>query len=172
MADGGIETGGGFVEDEEFGIGEEGADEGEPTLHAAGERLDHRVAFVIERHVREQFVDARLGASAIEADEAGVELEIFDDGEFFVQGVFLGDDAEALFDGAGVASGIEAEDLKFPGGADDDAIETADEGGFAGAVGTDEANAFAAADLEVQGLERGEVAKTFLHAPSADDVFV
>ena len=54
MAGLGVEAGGGFVEQEEVGLVHQRTRDGEPALHAAGQRIDPAVGAVFELHELEQ----------------------------------------------------------------------------------------------------------------------
>src|SRR5580658_9541864 len=83
-----VEAGGGFVEEQEFGIAHQGAAEGEPLLLAAGEAAHARVAFFGELGLGNDFLS---GGTLIE--EAGEEANGFGHGELVGELRFLKLDA-------------------------------------------------------------------------------
>ena len=153
----GIEVVGGFVEQEDVWLGDEGAGEGDAAFFATGEGVDEAVGgggaeaahegvdAGVEVPAVEQldlveefgFLVAFDGAGFVAVDEdeevCSAGADVSEDGGLFVEGEFLGEvaEAEVLAFGDGTAIGL------F--GASDDAHEAA----FTAAVAADEAEFFA-----------------------------
>ena len=113
-------------------------------------------------------VGAGGGGGGVEAVHAADEAEIFGCGETAEEGEAFGDDADLALDFDGVGDGVEAEDLDAAGGGGEQAGEHLDGGGFAGAVGAEEAEELAGRDGEVDVLNGGEVAETAGEACGGD----
>jgi hypothetical protein len=106
----GVEAGGGLVEEEQFGVAEEGAGHGEALLLAAGKRADAGGALFFKLGGADGFFDG----DAV-AEEAAEEAEDFFDGEFVGELGFLELDADALAELARVGLPVEAEKLYCAG---------------------------------------------------------
>ena len=104
-------------------------------------------------------VGAGGGGGGVEAVHAADEAEVFGCGEAAEEGEAFGDYADLAFDLDGVGGGIEAENLDAAGGRGEEAGEHLDGGGFAGAVGAEEAEELTGGDAEVDVLNGGEVAE-------------
>ena len=81
-----------------------------------------------------------------DAVDAGVEAEVLGDGEVFVEAEFLRHVADVALDVGGVFADVHAEDGAGAFGGRDESAEGLDDGGFAGAVGAEEAEEFAFVD--------------------------
>ena len=134
----GIERAGGFVEDEDAGLGEQGAGDGEALALAAGE-LDATLAddgVVGLREAQGELVDAGRGAGADELVFGGIgagEEDVLTDGAVEEEGV-LKDDAELGAIAVEVDCGeVFAVDGDTAGGGVVEGADQADDGGFAGA---------------------------------------
>lgn len=157
----GVDAGGGFVEEEDLGLVHEGAGHGEALAPAAGEEGGAAVEVGLEVGEGDEFFAAGFEFGAVEAVEASVELEVFEGGEFVVEGEFLGHIADEAFDLFGGLFDVEAGDFGGSFGGFEDAAEHADDGGFAGAVGAEEAKDGAFGDVEGDVVDGGEVAEAF-----------
>ena len=155
----GVDAFEGLVEEEDFGAVDDGGGEGEFLLHAVGEVGDEFFCFVGEAHELEELGGAGGGGGGVEAVHAADEAEVFGCGETAEEGEAFGDDADLALDFDGVGGGVEAEDLDAAGGGSEEAGEHLDGGGFAGAVGAEEAEELAGRDGEVDVLNGGEVAE-------------
>nr|BFF24014.1 hypothetical protein GCM10025732_19790 [Glycomyces mayteni] len=145
----GVEAGGGLVEDDQFGVVDEGARDGEAALHAAGEVGDLVLGAGGELHEVEEFGGLGAGGLLPDAEVPGVDDEVLEDGEHVVEGVVLGDDAEAGADGGAFGVRVAAEDLQGAAGGLRDAADHPHGGGLPGPVGAEEAERLPAADGEV-----------------------
>ena len=134
----GVEGAGGFVEDEDAGVGEDGAGDGDALALAAGE-LDAALAYdgvVLLGETLGELVDAGDAAGVHELLFGGVgatEEDVFADGA--VEEERLLQDDSQLLAVAAEADGCEVnavhEDLAAGGGVE--AADERDDGGFAGA---------------------------------------
>ena len=166
----GVNAGEGFVHEEEFRLGNEGAGDFEAAAFAAGER-----ECFLFRDVREvEFLEVLLDAGAVvlfgEADGLNDGEDVILDGEFAEDGRFLREvaDAEA---GALVHAefgGVVAVDEDFAGGRWDEADDHVERRGLAGSVGAEEADDFAGADGDVDAVDDVTFAVGFDVALSGD----
>ncbi len=138
-----------LVEHEQVRIANEGAGHGEALLLAAGQFTYPRGRFFVQRHPADDLV--RLQAAPVKAAKQGDDL---DDLQLFGQACFLERDADALADGGVVAPPVHVEHLDRAGGRLGEALDDLDGGGFAGPVGTEQAEAFAGFDRQVQSANR------------------
>ena len=164
----GVDAFEGFVEEEDFGAVDNGSGESEFFLHAVGEVGDELFGFVGERHELEQLLGAGGGGGGIEAVHAADEVEVLGCGKTAEEGEAFGDDADLAFDFNGIGEGVEAEDPDAAGGGGEKAGEHLDGGGFAGAVGAEEAEELAGRDGEVDVLNGSKVAKAASEAGGGD----
>src|SRR5579884_2778294 len=126
-----------FIDEEDFGFEVSGDGEGETDVHAGGVVLDGGVDELIEFGEGDDFVELGGDFAASHAEDGAGEEGVFAAGEFRME-------ACADFEeGADAAA-----DCGETGGGAGDAGEDFEEGGFAGAVASDEAEDFAFADLE------------------------
>ena len=147
----GVEAGGGFVEEENFGIVDEADGDGEALLLSAGEFFGFGVGFFGELNFFEELegIDFSIVAGGegldefeeVEVFEKGGGLELYADDGFDVVGMFLDVDS---FDENGAGCGLLEAFDHFEGG------------GFAGAVGAEDAEGFALLDGEGDVLDGGE----------------
>jgi hypothetical protein len=161
FAEGGVERGGGFVEDEQVGFGDEGAGEADALELAAGEFADHAAGDGVEIEQPEGAVDGVVvgGPEALGEVQVGGAAggdDFADIGGEAAEGE-LGDLGEVA-DAAPVAEvgegGVPEGDGAGAGG--EQAEERAQEGGFAGAVGADDADVVAGLDGEIDGVDGGD----------------
>ncbi len=156
---GGIEAGGGFVEEQEIRVAGEADSDVEATLLTAREFLDAGLA-----------VGAEAGGleHVFEVHRVGVVATIEVDGLFHVEvGLDAGgleDDADALAEGGLLAGRVVAEDADFAGGPGEIAFEDFDGCGLAGAVGAEEGEDLACGDLEVDAANGVNVAEGLTEA--------
>ena len=143
-----VEVVGGLVENKEVGGADEHADEGDAGTFTTGEDADlfeDVVAF--EKEAAEDVASGHFGAAGLDL------LDGFEDGEGGVEfvGVVLVEEGGEGFGPQFVESGGRL----FLAG------DHAAEGGFAGAVGPDDGDFFAAGDFEIDVAEDGEVGSVF-----------
>ena len=115
------------------------------ALHATGEGFDVILAAVTERDAAKHVVDAGAEMLAAEAVEMAGVAEVFFDGELDVQRARLEDDAGLLADLRRLGGDVEAADGGEAAGGDHQGGEDAEERGFAGAVGAEQAEICAGA---------------------------
>ncbi len=149
-----IDAEGRLVEQQHARLVDQGAGEAELLLHAAGERAGQPVAERREIGEGEQALAARRAFGARHSEEVGVELEILVDREVGVEPETLRHVGEPGLDGLGVAHDGDAVEDGVAGARLEDPSEHAQRGGLAGAVGTDEAEELAGADLEIEAGDR------------------
>jgi glyoxalase family protein len=152
----GVDAFEGLVEEEDFGAVDDGGGEGEFFAHAMGVVGDELFGLVGEAHELEEFGGALGGGGFVEAVHAADEVEVFAGGEFAEESHAFGDDADMAFDVDGIVEEVFAEDLDGAGGGSEEAGEHFDSGGFAGAVGTEEAEELAGFDDEIDVVDGGE----------------
>ena len=115
---------------------------------------------VVEAVAEAEAVDEGSGAvadgGAVEAIECAVVFEFFDEGEVFVVSGVFGDESDAGADGVGLCGDGESVDGCGAGGGSEQAAEHTYGGGFAGAVGTEEAEDFSSGDGEGEVLDGGD----------------
>lgn len=156
----GVEAGGGFVEDEDAGVGEDGAGDGDALFLAAGE-FDAAFAddgFVAVGEAFDEFIDAGDAAGFEDFGFGGLgagEGDVFADGSVEEEG-FLEDDAELGAVAAELDGGeVDVIDEDAPGAGDVEGGDEADGGGFAGAGGADESGDGAGRGMEGDAAEDG-----------------
>ena len=158
-----IDGSGGFVEEEDGGIFEEGAGDGEALFFSAGE-------------FHAAFADVRVEAFGEVADEIGGAGGFEGGPEFFIGGVAFGEDeifADAVIEeegflgdvAEGAAEGGFGDRVEFVAVDADgaffvfvEAAEEIDDRGLAGAGGSDEGDGFSGGGLDVDFVEGGLVA--------------
>jgi hypothetical protein len=94
----GVDAGGRLVEEDDLGGVDDGAGEGEALLPAAGELRDATCEIGFEAGEGEEFLDAGVGDGRGEAVGGGVEVEVFGDGEVFVEAELLTHVADMALD--------------------------------------------------------------------------
>ncbi|MFM1941808.1 MAG: hypothetical protein RI897_790 [Verrucomicrobiota bacterium] len=127
----GVESGGGFIPDEEVGIIHEGGGDPEAGAHAGGVGLDFAACVIGESDGAEESSDAGLVVAFGEAEALADEVEVTDGGEVAGEGWGVGEEADTLAQvfGAGVHGLLE--DCDLAGGGGDEAEGDTEEGGFA-----------------------------------------
>ena len=140
---------------------DEGAAEAEALTLAFGELADEPVGERAEVSEGDDVVDAGEAVGSAEAEGAGVEVEVLEHRHVFVGAEAVGDPAEEPADVGWVEDDIVTHDGSPASGGVVEGGEDAHGGGFASAVGADEADDAALVDGEgdpVDGAERAEVA--------------
>jgi len=149
-----VDSGGGFVQDQQPRPVHERAGEGDPTLHAAGEKACALVALVGQREDLEQLGRARPAVALGHPEVAAVIVERLLDGEKEVQVELLGGQADALARLTVVVDRVVAEDLDRPRGRARQPGRAVDQGRLAGPVGSEQAEEVTGSDLQRDVLER------------------
>ena len=147
-----IEAGRRLVEKQKLRIADQCAGDGQPLLLSAGEIANPRLGFLFERNLRHRLF--RLDSLPVEAAE---ERERFADGELFGESCFLQRDADSLPDFIVLLAPTEAQDFDVAGRGVEQPFEDLDRGGLAGAVGSEQAEALALLDSQIEtahGLDR------------------
>src|SRR5688572_24714952 len=157
----GVNADGGLIKDEQVGVVEEGCTDVEPALHTATEAGDGFAGAVGEAGKAEGCVDALAEGVAAETIEGAKETEVADRIQLLVEGQVLGDVADALFDGTGVASDLLAVDEDLAGIGANDAADHGDGGGLSGAVGAEEAETLSFGDGEADVVDGEKVSVLF-----------
>lgn len=154
----GVEAGGGLVQEEQGGLGEQFQGDGDAFALSAGEAVDGLVGALFEAEFTDHLVDPGLafglGGVLWEAQFGGVG-EGAPDGELGVQDVVLGDesDAAAQFGVVAVEVAPVVEDGAPVGGAQ--AGQCAEQGGLAGSAGAHDGEQAFHADREGDPVEEG-----------------
>ena len=144
----GIEAGSGLVENEKRRIVNNGASDTEALLHAAGEAVDHSVGFGIQADLRDGVADAGVEEVGLNLVAAGEMVYVFPDFEIAVDGEEVREVADVLLGAGGMLLNVDVVDRDFAGGGSEQTTDHFEGGGFAGAVGTDEAKDFALWDMQ------------------------
>lgn len=134
----GVAYGEDFVDEEDFGFEVGGYCEGETDIHAAGIMFYRGVQEFFHFGEGDDLVEFLFYFDTTHAQDGAVEIDVFATGEF-------GMEAGADFQEAGDAS-VHGD---LAGGWFGDAAEDFEEGGFAGAIASDDADAVALLDLEI-----------------------
>lgn len=144
----GVKSAGGFVEEKKLGVVNEDAGEAESLLHAAAKGADEGALFVRQSDEFEHVFDGVFALFGGDFVAGAEEVEVFGNFHVFVDAEEVGHVADEVTDGIGVAGDVVAEYLgaAFAGGKEGG--EDAERGGFAGAVGSDEAEEVASIDLK------------------------
>ncbi|OPZ23512.1 MAG: hypothetical protein BWZ02_03186 [Lentisphaerae bacterium ADurb.BinA184] len=172
----GVEARGGFIEDDQLGVVDKGLGEADATGHALGELADGAVAGGAEADHFEELPGAFGAFVGMDAEEGAEEIKRLGGGQVAVEVGFLGKVADAAF-GLDVAGGLAKDDELAARGVEQ-AEEELDGGGFAGAVGAEQAEDLAAGDREVYAVDGArfgaapEVAEHLGEAAGLDDQVV
>lgn len=160
---GGVEVAGGLIGEDDVGVGDEGAGDGDALLLAAGEGIRAVAEAVGEFEVGHELAGFEVGGGAVAAVEHEGEEDVFFGGE-------RGDEVEGLEDQADAAAAEEGEGFVGEGGevgaGDEDvagiglgeAGHEVEEGAFARATGTHDGEEGSAADIEGDAGEGGDLA--------------
>ena len=136
---------------------QDGTDEGEALLHPVREGADPLVEEPVEAHLVGHVLDA--GIQLRHAEHAAVEPQVFVGGQIIVEEGLVGEDADRAAQGDGVGAKVSAGDLNKAAIEPGQGGQAPDEGGLAGAVGTEEDEEFTPVHPEVQVVEHGRAAK-------------
>ncbi len=119
-------------------------------LHAAGQAVDEIVALVGEVEELEHVADDGFAAAARYLVGDGEEVQELPDLHAVVHAEVIGHVADAFADADRVAGDAVSVDGSFAGGGAEQGRQEANGRAFTGAVGADEAEHLARADLEIQ----------------------
>ncbi len=98
---------------------------------------------------------------ARDAVKLGEDCEVFQRAQFQVAGHGLRNDADGLAHVVGLAHDVEVVDARRAGGRRHEGGQHADQGGFAGAVGTEQAENLAVAHGKIQPVHGDKIAEAF-----------
>lgn len=152
----GVEAREGFVENEQGRAVHHGGDELHFLLHAFGEFFETLVPPIGDVEFLKPGLQAVFGFAGGEAFELGEVDGLFADFHFLVESAFFGEVADACHIVLRERMSVEGDGAAVGGG---DVVDDADEGGFAGAVVTEQAEDVAALHVDahiVEGGVRGE----------------
>ena len=155
-----VEVTGGFVAEEEFGVADEGAGDGDALFFAAGELGGEVVDAGGEADAVDEFLGADDEAVFAFADEGGGE-DVFQDGALGEEAMVLEDEADAGVTEAGLfglfeGPGLDVVEEELAGGGGIEEAEDVEEGAFAGAGGAHDGEGVAEMEVEVDGFEDGD----------------
>ena len=155
VADGrGVEAGGGLVEEEHLGLVQQRPRQGD-ALALSGRRPPHRlVGAVAHAEPLEHLADAASGQLVVEAPDACGGQQVLDRREALVEPRVLGEHARVAPHLVGVDLGVDAEHLGPATVGAQHAVEQADRGGLAGAVGAQQGQHLAGLDAQREVVER------------------
>src|SRR5216683_1171912 len=148
---------------------DDGAAESETLFPTAGEGADSAMQVGLEASEGEDFLDALARPVTRDAVDTGVEAEVLGDGEVFIEAEFLRHVADVALDVGGVFADVHAEDGAGAFSGCDESAEGFDDGGFAGAVGAEEAEEFSFVDVEGDVVDCGEVTEADGEAVGGDN---
>ena len=163
-----VEAGGGLVEQDELGVGDDGLGQLGPLAHAGGEAAHRPEAGLVQpdqvEHLRRPLAGGPHRQPA-ELAEGGHHV-----GRGLVEGqaVVLGHVADAAADADGVVGHGDAADLDRPRVGPAEAEEEAEEGGLARPVGPDQADP-PGGQVEVDVVEGGDPGVPLRQPPGPDD---
>lgn len=147
-----VETGRRLIEEEKLGVADEGARERETLLLSARESADAGVLLFLELHEGNHV--AHFTAFV---EERAEQPNGFFDGELLRELRFLELNAEAFAEVAGVLGPAATEDGDVTAVGGGESLADLDGGGFAGAVGSQEAEALAGAHVEVEAIDGDDI---------------
>src|SRR5580700_306069 len=157
-----VESGGGLIQEKKIGIADERARQREALLLAAGKIAHAGVLLFFELYECDGFSRARALA-----EKAAEQTQRFENGEFLGELRILQLNAEALAELIGVGVPVQAEQFNFSGIRSGEAFADFHCGGFAGAIGAEQAEAFAGANLEVEAVDSDHVLISLLKTGDA-----
>src|SRR5260370_23315941 len=159
---------GGLVEKEKLGFMQHGAAEGQTLLPSTGKLRGQAIQVRSEAVECDDLLNAAFEACGFEPVDTAVELQIFCDGQIVIKTEILRHVADAFAHGFGIRADIETFDLSGAAAERQKAGEHFDDGGFAAAVGAEEAEDFAFFYAEADVIHGREITKT-PHAMLAGD---
>ena len=153
-----VDRGRRLVEDEDVGVLDERIGNPEPLAHAARVRPDLVVAAIHQADLAEDLVDCLLRGLAVQPVEVRGVTQVRATRHVVVEPDGVGQVADPAFDFARVARRVEPDDTGLTLGRFGQPEEHQDRGRLAGAVLPEQPEDFAAAHLEVEAVDRGELA--------------
>ena len=167
----GIEPGGGLVEDHQLRVVDQGPGDGQPALHASGERVDQGFRPVRELGEFEQLGGTSADVGTVHVVIAPEHVEVLGDRQLQVEVVLLGHHADPATDLSAFGCRVQAENGELPLGDRAHRRDHPHGGGLAGAVGPEETECLPFGDVEVNGVDRGEIVESLGEATRLDDRF-
>jgi len=143
-----VQRGRGFIQEQQGGIGGEGAGEVHALLFAAGQGGRGSVGEVGQAELVEDGVDTVAPFGSADPTPGQGEVNVAADGGG-QQARLLGDEGDPSALGHGQSSGGGSVDMDDPGGGVVDAGEQPQQGGLAGPVGSEDRDSDGGGDLEV-----------------------
>jgi len=166
-----IDAGGRLVEDDERGFVDQGADQPQLLLHAARQLLHRAVRHLIEPCGGQQLALALGEVGFGHQAQAGKKVDVLFDRQIGVQVLAqaLGHQADAVLDAlaGGVGREVFTKHLERAGVVGQHAGRRFHEARFARAVGADQAEDLAAPDVEIEPVDRRDLAVTLDEAACA-----
>ena len=159
-----VEAGGGFVEDHQVGVVDQGAGQGEAPFHAAGKGGDGDVGFAGQPGKIQQAGNALRHVALGNAEIATVDLQVLAHREIRVEIVRLRHYTDPCARLASLLRQDMAEQFHHAGIGADQAEGEAQGGGLAGAVGAEQAMAAAGSQFQVEAIHHGGIAVAFAQA--------
>src|SRR5664279_2369999 len=156
-----VESGERFVEDHEIGIVQQGGDELDLLLHSLGEFLDFLVGPLGKLQARAPIERALAGLSRRQAMQASKKNEVIEHLHLLIAPALFGQVADAL-QLLTVKFLAEEPHFAFVGNVDTD--HHPDAGGFAGAIGSEQAIHGALANVEGKVIDGDEVIVGFMNS--------
>ncbi len=150
---------------------QQGTHEAQLLLHAAGELAGLAFAERLHAGHAQQFGQEPLALGAGDAEEVGVELHVFIDGQIDIEAEALGHVADRILNGLGVADHVMAGHPRLTLAGIQQAAQHAQRSGLAGAVRTDQPEDLAAGDLQVQVVHGRQGVEAPGEVPGANDPF-
>lgn len=145
----GIKPCGWLIEDQQLRVVDEGTGQNQPTYHATRELSDLILLAMLESHKFQESLRSLLCLLFGDIEIAGEELEVLRHGEVGIQVVLLLADADAGFNGTELLGNREPEDPEIAPCHGGEAVDHADGGGLAGAIGAQDAEALPLKNVEV-----------------------
>src|SRR5271170_2960066 len=164
----GVDAGGRLVEQQQFRLMQHAGGEREALLPAAGELTGELIGPVGKSHARHDTLDR--GATIVHLIDAGDEVEIFEDGQVFVEAEFLRHVADVAADQRRLADDVEAEALTFAAVWYEQAAQHADRRRLAAAVCAEKTADFSLIHLERKAFDDLACAKALAQILDVDDV--
>ena len=134
------------------------ARQAEPLLHAAAQRADERALLFRQADQFQNIVDGFFALRGGNFVARAEEIEVLGHFHVLIHAEKIRHVTDDMAHGVGFADDIVAKDFGRAGGRREKSGEDAQRGGFARAIGADEAEQIAAVDGQVERIERG-------HAP-------
>ena len=156
-----VEAVGRLVEDQHFGIVQQGLGEAGAVAVAFRQGIDRLVGHALQEAGRDGAFHGVVAGVAGEPADLGAEAEEAADRHVVVERGGLGQVADLAFRRGGVADDGDAADLGIAGGRRQEAGDHPHGGGFAGAVGAEEAEHFAFPDGKREVIDGGLLSELF-----------